>query len=205
MVATGIHPDFITVDGTEGGTGAAPVELSNSVGMPLRQGLWFVNNALRGVGFRDRVCVMAAGKIVTGFSSVPGDRVGGRPVQLGTPHDVCPRLHPGATVQYQHLPRRCRHAGIRPHTVGLVPADKAPRVARYQAATVKAFLEMVAAAGLEDPRDIRPSHVYRRVAGPDVQSFAQLYPWMPEGFLMDESMIPKGWRRSWAAANADHF
>jgi hypothetical protein len=91
------------------------------------------------------------------------------------------------------------------YTVGLVPADKAPRVARYQAATVKAFLEMVAAAGLEDPRDIRPSHVCQRVAGPDVQSFAQLYPWMPEGFLLDESVIPKGWRRSWTAANADHF
>ena len=91
------------------------------------------------------------------------------------------------------------------HTVGLVPADKAQRVARYQAATVKAFLEMVAAAGLEDPRDIRPFHVHRRVAEPDVQSFAQLYPWMPDGFLMDESVIPKGWRRSWAAANVDHF
>ena len=68
-----------------------------------------------------------------------------------------------------------------------------------------AIIAMVAAAGLEDPRDIRPFHVDQRVAGPDVQSFAQLYPWMPDGFLMDESVIPKGWRRSWAAANVDHF
>ena len=204
MVATGIHPDFITVDGTEGGTGAAPVELSNSVGMPFRQGLWFVNNALRGVGFRDRVRVVAAGKIVTGFHLF-------RAVALGA--DLCnsarPMMFALGCIQARQCNTNTCPVGVATQnpaqTVGLVPADKGPRVARYQAATVKAFLEMVAAAGLEDPCDIRPFHVDRRVAGPDVQSFAKLYPWMPDGFLMDESVIPKGWRRSWAAANVDHF
>ena len=172
--------------------------------MPLRQGLWFVHNALRGVGFRDRVRVMAAGKFVTGFHMF-------RAIALGA--DVCNSARPMMFALGCIQARRCNTntcpVGVATQnparTVGLVPADKAPRVARYQAATVKAFLAMVAAAGLEDPRDIRPFHVYRRVAGPDVQSFAQLYPWMPEGFLMDESAIPKGWRRSWAAANVDHF
>ena len=204
MVATGIHPDFITVDGTEGGTGAAPVELSNSVGMPFRQGLWFVNNALRGVGFRDRVRVVAAGKIVTGFHLF-------RAVALGA--DLCnsarPMMFALGCIQARQCNTNTCPVGVATQnpaqTVGLVPADKGPRVARYQAATVKAFLDMVSAAGLEDPCDIRPFHVDQRVAGPDVQSFAKLYPWMPDGFLMDESVIPKGWRRSWAAANVDHF
>ena len=204
MVATGMHPDFITVDGTEGGTGAAPVELSNSVGMPLRQGLWFVHNALRGVGVRDRVRVIAAGKIATGFHLF-------RVIALGA--DLCNSARAMMFALGCIQARRCNlntcPVGVATqdpsHTVGLVPADKAPRVARYQAATIKAFLELVAAAGLDSPRDIRPFHVYRRVSGPDVQSFAELYPRMPKGFLVDAGVIPDAWRRSWAAADADRF
>ena len=204
MVATGMHPDFITVDGTEGGTGAAPVELSNSVGMPLRQGLWFVHNALRGVGFRDRVRVIAAGKIATGFHLF-------RVIALGA--DLCNSARAMMFALGCIQARRCNlntcPVGIATqdpsHTVGLVPADKAPRVARYQAATIKAFFDLVAAAGLDSPRDIRPFHVYRRVSGPDVQSFAELYPRMPKGFLIDAGAIPEAWRRSWDAADVDRF
>ena len=204
MVATGIHPDFITVDGTEGGTGAAPVELSNSVGMPLRQGLWFVHNALRGVGVRDRVRVIAAGKIATGFHLF-------RMIALGA--DLCnaarAMMFALGCIQARRCNRNTCPVGVATQdparTVGLVPVDKAPRVARYQAATVKAFLELVAAAGLDSPRDIRPFHVYRRVSGPDVQNFSELYPRMPEGFLIGAGAIPDGWRRSWAAADADRF
>ena len=204
MVATGVHPDFITVDGSEGGTGAAPVELSNSVGMPLRQGLWFVNNALRGVGFRDRVRVIAAGKVATGFHLF-------RAIALGA--DLCNSargmMFALGCIQALRCNLNTCPVGVATqdpaHAVGLVPEDKAPRVARYQAATVKAFLDMVGAAGLDSPSGIRPLHVCRRGSGTEVKSFAELYPWMPEGFLTDEGAIPGDWGRFWAAADADRF
>ena len=82
--------------------------------------------------------------------------------------------------------------GDKPHVID------PQRVARYQAATIQAFLDMVGSAGLDSPSEIRPFHVHRRVSGPDVQSFSQQYPWMPEGFLLDEGASHKGWRRSWA-------
>jgi len=204
MVQTGLHPDFITVDGAEGGTGAAPVELSNSVGMPLRQGLSFVHNALRGIGFRDRIRIIAAGKVATGFHMFSA-------IALGA--DLCNSARAMMFALGCIQARRCNDntcpVGVATqdpaHYAGLVPEVKAPRVARFQSATIHAFLDLVGAAGLDGPREIRPYHVYRRISNAEVQTFAQLYPWLPEGFLLDDESIPESWRRSWSAADADRF
>ena len=111
MLATGITPDFITVDGGEGGTGAAPLEFSDSVGTPLNEGLSFVHNALVGADLRDRIRVIASGKVNTGFAARDQGRARRRHVQRGARDDVRDRLHPGAALQQQPLPHRRRHAG----------------------------------------------------------------------------------------------
>jgi hypothetical protein len=141
MLSTGITPDFVTVDGGEGGTGAAPPEFSNSVGMPLAEGLTLVHAILTGAGLRDRVRVIAAGKVLTGFckytfppipltsqiltiepptktrlrSARAHARHGRRRVQCGACDALLHRVHPGAEMQHQHVPYGRHHAGPAPH------------------------------------------------------------------------------------------
>lgn len=204
MLETGITPDFITVDGAEGGTGAAPVELTNSVGMPLRDGLLFVNSALRGIGLRDRIRVIAAGKIVTGFHIV-------RAIALGA--DMCNAARAMMFALGCIQARRC-NANDCPVGVatqdparyqGLVVSDKAPRVQRYHADTVHAFLELIASCGLESPERISPHHVLTRISAVEIKTFAEIYEYLPRGCLLDESSVPAGWRSRWKYAKAEQF
>jgi glutamate synthase domain-containing protein 2 len=203
MIATGITPDFITVDGAEGGTGAAPVEFSNSVGTPLREGLLMVHNALVGIGVRDRIRVIASGKIVTGFDLV-------RAVALGA--DVCNAARGMMFALGCIQARRC-HENSCP--VGVATTDellasaldvdsKAKRVASYQRATVHAFLELVGAAGLDNPAQIAPHHLWRRVSPTEVRHFSELYEYLPEGSLLGNA-VPRTWREDWVRASADRF
>ncbi|MDD9938750.1 MAG: FMN-binding glutamate synthase family protein [Myxococcales bacterium] len=204
MLETGILPDFVTVDGAEGGTGAAPIELSNSVGMPLRDGLLFVNSALRGIGVRDRVRVIAAGKIATGFHMV-------RAIALGA--DMCNSARGMMFALGCIQARRCNDNGCPvgiatqdPGRVqGLVVSDKAERVRRYHEDTIEAFLELVASNGLDSPADIRPRNVLRRVDAVTIQPFSEVYEYLPVGCLLDAATIPEAWRGRWQRANADAF
>lgn len=174
MAETGIVPDFITVDGSEGGTGAAPPELSDSVGMPLREGLTCVHHALIETGVRDRVRLVAAGKVATGFDMI-------RCVALGA--DLCYSARAMMLALGCIQARRCHHndcpAGVATQdparAAALVVNDKAPRVARFHDETVAAFLELVAAAGCSTPADIGPEHVQRRVDRTTIRSFAEIY------------------------------
>ncbi len=203
MLETGEQPDFITVDGAEGGTGAAPLEFSNSVGMPLNEGLAFVHNALVGAGLRDRLRVIAAGKITTGFHIVTK-------LALGADLTNCARGMMFAVGCVQAL--KC-HTNQCPTGVatqdpglmrGLVPADKAARVANFHAKTIAAMQELVAAAGLEGPEDLAPEHIYRRVSMSEVLSFEQLYP-CPEPGALSRGDGPTGYQRLWDAADATTF
>ncbi len=76
MLETGIYPDFIVVDGNEGGTGAAPLEFMDHLGMPMREGVNFVHNALVGINARDRIRIGAAGKIATAFDMARAMAIG---------------------------------------------------------------------------------------------------------------------------------
>ncbi len=202
MVQTGITPDFITVDGSEGGTGAAPLELTNSVGMPLREALRLVDNALRGVGLRDQIRVIAAGKIVTGFDIF-------RAIALGA--DLCNAARPMMLALGCIQARRCNSntcpVGIATQDPSRYLAidvdDKARRVANYHRETIAAFLELMASAGLETPRQIRPHHIFRRVDPMTIQSFAEIYPSIPDGALLEEASVPPLWRAYWRAASAE--
>lgn len=204
MLRTGILPDFITVDGAEGGTGAAPVELSNSVGMPLRDGLLFVHGALTGIGVRDRIRIIAAGKISSGFHMV-------RAMALGA--NLCNSARSMMFALGCIQARRCNTnecpVGIatqQPQRVqGLVVDDKAQRVARYHRATIAAFLELIAANGLAAPDEIRPRNLLKRVAATDIRSFNEVYEYLSDGDLLDLERIPPSWRERWHRASPESF
>ena len=203
MLETGITPDFITVDGAEGGTGAAPMELSNSVGVPLRHGLLFVHNALRGIGIRPQLRIIAAGKVTTGFHIF-------RNLALGA--DLCNAARAMMFALGCIQARRCNDntcpVGVASQdparSVGVDVDDKSRRVARYHEATVRAFCELLGTAGLSSPREIRPMHILRQVDAFHFKHFGELYPFHPEGFLLDGE-VPVDWRADWDAARPDHF
>ncbi|WP_149535300.1 FMN-binding glutamate synthase family protein [Siccirubricoccus phaeus] len=203
MLATGITPDFIVVDGAEGGTGAAPLEFMDHLGMPLREGLSFVHNALIGIGLRERIRLGASGKIASAFDIARALALGadwcnsgrgfmfalGCIQSLSCHTDRCPT---GVATQD---PTRAR---------ALVVPDKAQRVAQFHAATMEALAELVAAAGLDHPSQLRLEHFRRRVSPQRVASFAELYPTLETGALLDGTDDPR-FARAWALADARSF
>jgi len=203
MIATGITPDFITVDGGEGGTGAAPLEFSDSVGTPLNEGLSFVHNALVGAELRDRIRVIASGKVNTGFALATK-------VALGA--DMCnaARAMMFAIGCIQAL--RCNSnqcpTGVATQDPALVGGlhvgDKSHRVARYHRETVKSFFEVLGAAGLQKPEDLKPWFVMKRVSAMEIRSYADIYPHLTRGQLFT-SPESSGMSRAWEHASATHF
>jgi glutamate synthase domain-containing protein 2 len=162
MRETKILPDFITVDGGEGGTGAAPLEFTNSIGMPVRDAWLFVHSALRGVMLLDSIRIIASGKILTGFQIIRAFALGadlcasarGMMLALGCIQSLrCTTNHcpTGITTQNPAL------------VYGLDVTDKAERVYQYHRETVRGVLELLGAMGLDRLDEIRPHHIFRRV------------------------------------------
>tara|TARA_B100000945_G_scaffold316148_1_gene316537 strand:+ start:63 stop:1127 length:1065 start_codon:yes stop_codon:yes gene_type:complete len=194
MIYTGITPDFITVDGGEGGTGAAPVEFSNTMGMPSREGLVFVHDTLVGFGLRKEIKVIVAGKIISGFHMA-------RAIALGA--DGCNSarammLAVGCIQALQCNTNTCP-VGVATQNKslmkGLVVSDKSVRVKNYHEATIHSFLELVAAAGLDGPQDLRREHISKRVSMYKVATYDEIYPYMQEGCLLKLSDIPEEYQR----------
>ncbi|HXK00030.1 MAG TPA: FMN-binding glutamate synthase family protein [Gelidibacter sp.] len=194
MVYTGITPDFITIDGGEGGTGAAPVEFSNSMGMPLREGLIFVHDTLVGFNLRSEIKIIVAGKIITGFHMA-------RAIALGA--DGCNSarammLAIGCIQALQCNLNTCP-TGVATQNAslvkGLVVNDKAPRATRYHEATIHSFLELVAAAGLNDPSELTRNHISKRIGLYNIQTYEEIYPYMEPGSLLDINTIPEHYKK----------
>jgi glutamate synthase domain-containing protein 2 len=203
MLDTGMRPDFITVDGGEGGTGAAPFEFSNSIGCPLVDGLTFVHNALVGSGLRDDIRIIASGKVATGFGLT-------RMLALGA--DLCNAARSMMLSMGCIQARRCNSnecpVGIATQnpwlTAGLVVEEKAPRVARYHAETVEAALEMMGAAGLATPEEIRPWHIMRRVSQFEARHYGKIFEYLKPGELLGDD-LPASFARAWRSATASTF
>ncbi len=203
MLETNTTPDFIVVDGSEGGTGAAPIEFLDHIGMPLREGLSFVHNALIGVGLRDKIKIGASGKITSAFGMSRAMSLGadwcnsarGFMMALGCIQSLsCHTDHCPTGVATQDPTRQ--QALVVPH--------KMERVKTYHHSTVNALAEVIAAVGLEHPSELRPHHFNRRVSATSVQSYAQIYPTLAEGALLrgtDDARFKEGWR----LARADSF
>lgn len=205
MIETGIVPDFIVVDGAEGGTGAAPVEFTNHIGMPMVEGLHFVHNTLRGAGLRDRIRVGAAGKVVSSFDIA-------RALALGA--DWCNSAR-GFMFAIGCIQAQACHTNHCP--VGVATQDplraraldvpsKAQRVARFHRNTMKALAEITGAAGLSHPGEFMPMHLMVRLGDKEMVEGSDAYPYLPEGFLFDnQSDVGADYRKRWARASAASF
>ena len=205
MLDTGIVPDFIVVDGTEGGTGAAPLEFANHVGMPMVEGLTFVHNTLRGAGIRDQVKLGAAGKVVSAFDIA-------RALALGA--DWCNSAR-GFMFAVGCIQAQACHTNHCPVGVAtqdptrqraLDVDDKSQRVARFHRNTLMALGEMTGAAGLEHPSDFLPRHMMMRQSDNSMVQGDQVYGYLPEGYLLDDqSPDYNGNKTRWARAQVDSF
>ncbi len=203
MLQSGIKPDYIVIDGTEGGTGAAPLEFVDHIGMPLRDGLTFAHNALVGLNLRQHIRIGAAGKITSAFdiarvmalgadwcNAARGFMFAIGCIQSQSCHtDRCPT---GVATQDVHRQR------------SLIVADKAERVFRFHQSTLQALAEVIAAAGLRSPGQLTLDHLWRRVSPNRVESFAQIYPSLAPGALLNGTDDPR-YAAAWALARADSF
>ena len=205
MLETGIVPDFIVVDGAEGGTGAAPLEFANHVGMPMVEGLTFVHNVLRGAGIRDQVKLGAAGKIVSAFDIA-------RALALGA--DWCNSAR-GFMFAIGCIQAQACHTNHCPVGVAtqdplraraLDPEHKSKRVARFHRETLDALGEMTGAAGLSNPSGFLPHHLMQRQSDRSMVQGNKAFPYLPIGFLIDEEAADhKGYKDRWSRARADTF
>ncbi|MBN7759223.1 FMN-binding glutamate synthase family protein [Nitratireductor aquimarinus] len=206
MLKTGIVPDFIVVDGAEGGTGAAPVEFANRVGMPMLEGLTFVHNTLRGAGIRDQVKIGAAGKIISAFDIA-------RAIALGADWCNAARgfMFAVGCIQAQACHTNKCPVGIATQDPvrqrGVDVADKSERVARFHKNSMKALGELAGAAGLSHPSNFMPYHFMFRQKDNEFLDGNEVYPYLPEGFLSAQTEIPElaEWYSRWERANADSF
>ncbi|WP_169253058.1 FMN-binding glutamate synthase family protein [Brevibacterium sp. 'Marine'] len=202
MLEVGTAPDFIIVDGSEGGTGAAPLEYEDHVGTPLTDGLLTVHNALVGTGLRDRIRIGASGKVAAG-------------------NDIVKRLIQGAdytnSARAMMMAVGCIQAQIC-HTgqcpVGVTTqdpkrqralhvGDKSERVRNYQEATVQQAVEIMASMGVSDPIELSPQQLHRNIGRNEHLSYAELYDWLEPGELLAQP--PESWSRDWAAADSGTF
>jgi glutamate synthase domain-containing protein 2 len=203
MVKTGILADYIVIDGKEGGTGAAPLEFVDHVGTPLREGLVFAHNCLVGAGLRKHIRLGASGRIVTAFDMA-------RVLSLGA--DWCNSAR-GFMFALGCVQSQSCHTDKCPTGVAtqdklrqnaIVVPDKAERVCHFHDSTLAALAELLGAAGLSHPNELRPDHILKRVSQTEVQNFSELY-----GFLAPNALLDGGggdrYRRQWATASAASF
>ncbi|WP_019939944.1 FMN-binding glutamate synthase family protein [Bordetella sp. FB-8] len=204
MLQTGITPDFIVVDGAEGGTGAAPVEFVDHVGTPLREALRMVHNTLVGVGLRDRIRLGASGKIITAFDMA-------RVLAMGA--DWCNAAR-GFMFALGCIQAQSCHTGKCPTGVtsqdpmrqrALVVPDKAQRVNNFHRNTLHALAELIEAAGLTHPSDLRPQHIARRISSSEVRLLSALFPTLEQGELLRGEFQHDIFRTGWHMAQADSF
>jgi len=203
MVKTGVYADFITVDGGEGGTGAAPLEFSDSVGMPLRDALAFVYDMLSGFGLKKHIRIIASGKVVTGFDLVKNFALGadmcnsarGMMMALGCIQalecnsNTCPT---GVATQNPDLMR------------GLVISDKKVRVANFHNETVGSAVQLMGAAGVKHPEDLHRAHIHRRISPNLIETYMDTFPYIKNGSLLAPP-YPPGYEHLIAMTTADSF
>jgi glutamate synthase domain-containing protein 2 len=204
MLETGILPDFIVVDGKEGGTGAAPVEFTDHIGVPLREGLLFVHNTLVGLNLRDKIKLGASGKIVSAFDIASVLAIGadwansarGFMFAIGCIQSQSCHTNKCPTGVATQDPLRQR---------ALVVEDKAQRVFSFHRNTLKALAEMLAAAGLSHPKQLDARHLVRRISTTEIKMFAQEHVFLKPGELLSGKISGEFYERMWKMARADSF
>jgi glutamate synthase domain-containing protein 2 len=204
MVETGIKPDFITVDGGEGGTGAAPLEFSNYVGMPLRDGLAFVYDTLVGFNVKRDITIIAAGKVSSGFGVI-------RNIALGA--DACysarAMMMAVGCIQALECNKNTCPTGVATQDPALIRGldipDKTQRVYQYHKETIASVRELLAASGLTSLDQINRRHINRRLGANLAKRYDELYPYIAESCLLKRESVPETWLAEWTMARTDSF
>ena len=204
MLELNIKPDFITIDGGEGGTGAAPLEFSDSIGTPLDDGLSFAHNILRGFDLRKEIKIIASGKVTTGVNLMSK-------IALGA--DICNAAR-GMMFALGCIQALQCHANTCPTGVatqdpelvkGLVVEDKWHRVMNFHHATVHNFMEIFAAAGLEKLSELSANQIQRRISPTEVKSLAEIYGELPDGVFLHPELIPEKYKHAYEIATPENF
>jgi glutamate synthase domain-containing protein 2 len=203
MLKTEITPDFIVVDGAEGGTGAAPLELTDHMGTPLREGLVFVQNALVGAGVRDSIRIGVSGKMVS-----PGLIAAGMAIGADYANSARGFMFALGCLQTQRCHSNECPVGITTQDPkmqkALVVEDKAQRVYQYHEGTINVLKEIVAAAGLRHPSEFRPEYITMRTGPTEVKSLEEVYDFLKPGELVAGSDHPI-FTKFWEMATAESF
>ena len=203
MLETGIYPDFITIDGAEGGTGAAPVEYSNRFGLPCLEGVNFVHNCLIGTGLRDKIKIIGSGKTATGFDIITKLAVGADLVNAARTM----MLALGCIQSQSCNTNRCP-TGIatqdpkRGSALNIEQRHK--RVASFQQRTLSSAFDMIGAMGLDDPDKLFPHLIWRRGADEVNRHFDEVYPTLEVNALLMDN-IPEEYTVDWGMASAETF
>ncbi|MBN9435756.1 MAG: FMN-binding glutamate synthase family protein [Bosea sp.] len=204
MLATGILPDFIVVDGAEGGTGAAPVEFTDHLGVPLREGLLFVHNTLVGTNLRSRIRLGASGKVVSAFDMASVLAIGADWVNSARGF-----MFAIGCIQSQSCHTNRCPTGVATQDAlrqrALVVPDKAQRVHNFHRNTLKALAEMLAAAGVSHPSELGPHHLVRRTSTTEIKLFSQLHRFLEPGCLLEKGVDGEFYASAWKLASAESF
>jgi glutamate synthase domain-containing protein 2 len=204
MISTGILPDFIVVDGSEGGTGAAPLELTDHMGMPMLEGLRLVHNTLVGLNLRQHIRIGASGKIISGFDVV-------RTVALGA--DWCNSAR-GFMFALGCIQAQTCHTGNCPtgvttqdpkRQIALVVPNKSERVQNFHRHTLESVQEMLQATGLMQPSDLSLKHIMRRMSDQQVENLDSLMQSVAPGALLNAQDLKGLFQQYWVDASPDHF
>lgn len=204
MLKTNILPDFIVVDGAEGGTGAAPNEFSDYLGMYLNEALPFVHHCLIGCKLRNKISLIASGKIVDGFDMLQKIALGAdicsvaRPMMFAVGCIQAMRCHTG------HCPTGVTTQD--PKRVKAIHVDtKALHVKNYHNVTINSFLKLVGALGIDHPNQLNSSLIWTRIANQQVITFAKLFPEVLPGALLYPATVPDYLAEDWQQANAEYY
>ncbi len=204
MLKTKVYPDFITVDGAEGGTGAAPLEYVNRIGTPLEPALIFIHNALVGCDLRKHIKIIASGKNVTGFDMIKNIALGADAI-----NSARAMMMALGCIQSRQCNKNTCPVGVATQNPRLYRAlnvdNKTLRVCRYHNATIKSFIEIVGAMGFNNPSDLLPNYVYSRIDEVTVRSFAQIYEYVEPGSFLNPDTLSETYKKFWEAAKAEAF
>ncbi|WP_122455585.1 FMN-binding glutamate synthase family protein [Pseudomonas viridiflava] len=204
MLTTGIYPDFIVVDGTEGGTGAAPVEFTDHMGTPMREALLFVHNTLVGLNLRSQIRLGASGKIVSAFDIASVLAIG-----ADWANSARGFMFAIGCIQSQSCHTNKCPTGVATQDAlrqrALVVPDKAERVYNFHRNTLKGLAEMLAAAGLDNPSQLEAKHLVRRMSATEIKLFSQTHVFLQPGQLLNGVQDDSFYSRMWRMARADSF
>jgi glutamate synthase domain-containing protein 2 len=204
MLEVKLYPDFIAIDGGEGGTGAAPIEFTNSVGMPLRDALVFVQNALVGCGLRDKTKLIASGKALSAFHIL-------RLLALGadTINSARAMMLSIGCIQSRHCNNDKCPTGIATQNAERYNAldfeEKGERVHKFHEAIIENLTELVGAAGLEQVTDVAPHHINTRVSENTIKHLGEQYSFLSTASLLDKAIIPESWQYDWQSVSAEKW